>query len=200
MKKLLCLSSLMFALSVAHAQESSFTEDFSKLTDDVSKSVKKGWDKSKDALSDFSDDAKVQLDKAGESIKSSFDDFKNSYAVTDAATLKKYLVVEIPAVSLEDEHLTVTVLLKNNQDKPVKFKDLKNKVDVIVLDQDSIAYFATEASLQHNNKIIVPAKAAVKVTWQFDNVATTPVTLRLMNADYPLPKISSGFSLKSLGL
>ena len=189
MKKLVLLSSLAFICSMASAQEKEggFKEGFKMMTDSVTENVKEGWDVTKEKTSELSQDAKEGLEKASDSIKNKIDDMHSSYSVSDANTLKKYLTVEVKSAKvIENNQFTVTVLLKNAMNKPVKFDGIMGKTDLIVLNDEGIAHFATNETFTESRALVVPSNAGIKVTWTFKDADSKPITLRLFGVNFPL--------------
>lgn len=189
MKQLVLFSSLALVLSIAAAQEKEggFKEGFKMMTESVGSSVKEGWDVTKEKTSELSKDAKEGLDKAGDSIMNTIDDMQNSYEVSDASSLRKYLVVsDVKVKALENNSYSVSAILKNTAKKPVKFNRKMKKLELIGLTADGIAHFATSESLKESRELVVPADSGLKVTWTFDDVDSPLTTFRLFNVDYSL--------------
>jgi len=189
MKQLVLFSSLALVFSMATAQEKEggFKEGFKMMTESVGSSVKEGWDVTKEKTSELSQDAKEGLDKAGDSIKQSIDDMKNSYEVSDASSLRKYLVVsDVKVKALENNSYSVSAILKNTAQKPVKFNRKMKKLELIALNADGIAHFATSESLKESRELVVPADSGIKVTWTFNDVDSPLTIFRLFNVDYSL--------------
>lgn len=189
MKQLILFSSLALVLSIATAQEKEggFKEGFKMMTESVGSSVKEGWDVTKEKTSELSKDAKEGLDKAGDSIKQSIDDMKNSYEVSDASSLRKYLVVsDVKVKALENNSYSVSAILKNTAKKPVKFNRKMKKLELIALNSDGIAHFASNESLKESKELVVPADSGIKMTWTFNDVDSPLTTFRLFNVDYSL--------------
>lgn len=191
MKRLVLLSSLALVFSMATAQEKEggFKEGFKMMTDSVGSSVKEGWDVTKEKTSELSKDAKDGLDKAGDSIMNKIDDMQNSYEVSDAESLKKYLTVsDVKVKALENNAYSVSAILKNTAKKPVTFNRKMKKLELIALNADGIAHFSTNESLKESRELVVPANSSLKVSWTFDDVDAPLTTLRLFNIDYALEK------------
>lgn len=189
MKKLVLFSSLALVLGLATAQEKEggFKEGFKMMTDSVGSSVKEGWDVTKEKTSELSKDAKDGLNKAGDSIMNTIDDMQNSYEVSDADSLKKYLTVsDVKVKALENNAYSVSAILKNATKKPVKFNRKMKKLELIALNNDDIAHFATSESLKESRELVVPANSGIKVSWTFDDVDNALTTLRLFNVDFAL--------------
>lgn len=191
MKHVVLFSSLVLALSMATAQEKSgsFKEGFKMMTESVGAGVKEGWDVTKEKTSELSKDAKEGFGKAGDSIMNTIDDMQGSYEVSDAESLKKYLTVsDVKVQALGNNTYSVSAILKNTAKKPVKFNRKMKKWELIALNSDGIAYFATNESFKDTKELVVPAYSGVKVIWMFNDVDSPITTFRLFNIEYSVMK------------
>ncbi|GAA5094536.1 hypothetical protein [Wohlfahrtiimonas larvae] len=189
MKKLVLFSSLALMIGISTAQEKSggFKEGFKMMTESVGSSVKEGWDVTKEKTSELSKDAKEGLDKAGDSIMNKIDDMQKSYEVSDADSLHKYLTVSnVKINALDNNRYSVSAILKNITKKPVTFNRKMKKLEVIALDADGIAHFATKESLQESRELVVPADSGIKMQWIFDDVDSGLTIFRLFDVNFSL--------------
>lgn len=191
MKKVMLVSGVIMALSIASAQEHSLKEDLIRVKDDVAVDIKEGWNVSKDKVSELSKDAKNGLEKTSDSIKNKIDSLHSTYQVSDAASLNKYLTVEILDTQVvENNELAISVLLKNATDKPVKFDEIMGKTDIIVLNAEQLAHFATDDTYKNSKELVIPANSSIKTSWMFKDANSKPITLRLFDVNYSLVKDS----------
>ena len=187
MKKLVLVSSLLLTFSLATAQEHNLKEDLIRVKDDVAEDVKQGWDASKEKVGELSKDAKQGVEKASDSIKNKIDSMHSTYEVSDAESLKKYLGVEILEVKLmQNNELLVKAELKNLTDKPVEFDDIMSKTDLIVLNAEEIAHFATDATYKQSKDLVVPVDSSIVVEWFFKDADSKPNRVRIFDVSYPL--------------
>lgn len=187
MKKLVLVSSLLLTFSIASAEEHNLKEDLIRVKDDIAQDVKEGWDISKEKVEELSKDAKHGLEKASDSIKNKIDGLYTNYEVSDAKSLQKYLAVEILETEVVDNNqISIKVQLKNLSDKPVKFDDIMSKTDLIVLNAQEIAHFATDKTYQENKDLVVPIDSSIVVKWVFKDADSHPNRLRLFNVSYPI--------------
>lgn len=187
MKQLVLISSLILAFSVAQAQEkASMKKGLEEFTEGLTDNVKEGWDASKQAIGDLSQDAQKGIEKTRDGIKNQIDAMQSTYYIDDANSLKEYLGVEIKDVKLlESGEATLSLVLKNLTNKPVQFDPNIQKTDVIMIDKDGIARFATDATFNSVHSIVVPAELGIEVTWVFGKASEAPVSLRIFGIVFP---------------
>jgi hypothetical protein len=113
----------------------------------------------------------------------------NAVIVNDRAGLTASL--EVKALSLEERKekadgkksaYVVTVALKNDLDVPVRLTNLFERGVVLLIDADG---FATNSP--GSPDVTVPAKAAIKTSFDFNDVEGKPASIRLHEQDFKLP-------------
>ena len=104
---------------------------------------------------------------------------------------KKDLVelVQVTVFKLEDQgngSWRVTLAIRNTNNYPVRLVNLTRKHVVLLLDTGGFAY---DPVLQQESArtLTVAARAAVKTSFNFSGLDAEPDTLRLFDADFPVP-------------
>ena len=96
-----------------------------------------------------------------------------------ATSLSVSEVKKLPANVYE-----VVMVLRNDEDKPVRLINLVKAHQVMLLDDDGVA--SNLMGLVSSDSQTAPAKAAVRFTWRFSGVKGKPSVLRIYNEDVRL--------------
>ena len=79
----------------------------------------------------------------------------------------------------------VTMAVKNTNDFPVRLVNLTRKQSVLLLDVDTFAYNPMAREGQRRT-VTVPARASVKIPFEFSGLDAKPGTLRIFDTDFPV--------------
>lgn len=160
---------------------------FSVMAEDKTNAVKDAVSNVVSGIVSFSKDAFSGVNQGVEEGRQDGESIDGARIISSQHTLAQYnIVISISKINhLSAERYEVVMVLRNNEAEPVRFINLFDSLNVILLDDEGFS-----SNLANNYlDITVPAKAAIKSSWQFDGVEGKPDILRIYDQEIKLPQV-----------
>lgn len=161
---------------------------FSAMAEDKTNTVKDAVSNVVSGIVSFSKDALSGVNHGVEEGRQDGESIDGARIISSQHTLAKYnIVLSISKVNhISAERYEVVMVIRNNEAEPVRFINLFDSLNVILLDEDGFS-----SNLANNYlDITVLAKAAIKSSWQFDGVEGKPDILRIYDQEIKVPLVT----------
>ncbi|RKS85761.1 hypothetical protein DES39_1174 [Orbus hercynius] len=160
---------------------------FLVMAEDKTNAVKDAVSNVVSGIVSFSKNALSGVNQGVEEGRQDGESIDGARIISSHNTLAHYnIVLSISKVNqISAEHYEVIMVIRNNEAEPVRFINLFDSLNVILLDDEGFSSHLTNNYLD----ITVPAKAAIKSSWQFYGVEGKPDILRIYGQEIKVPQI-----------
>ncbi|MDR2826195.1 MAG: hypothetical protein LBV76_05305 [Deltaproteobacteria bacterium] len=178
MKKVICLSVIMFALFiplVSHAAEAA---------QDVQTGVKDATNELLSIMGDVVSGMSGGMQEGARKMQEQLDGADGVRLVSNKDDLANLL--QLSVLQLEhpgDGKYKVTLAVRNTNEFPVRLVNLRHAQAIMLLDAEGFAYALKNPAEQGAN-ITVPSRAAVRASYTFEGVQAAPAFVRLHDTDF----------------